>query len=83
MCQDEIIVEINQSNGNSDVELDTNGDSLQDDDEEEEEENSEQKLIMPCNNNEPSALTIISGNKSLHNGVGVNGISSSVNQMGW
>jgi hypothetical protein len=89
VCHDEIIVEINgitHSNENSDIEMDTNGDSLQDDDEDEE-ANSEQKLFKTCNNNnELVAVKIQSDVKSSHNGVGVNGFDElrlKVNQMGW
>lgn len=87
VCQDEIVVEINghhESNENSDIEMDTNGDSLEDDDEE---ANSEEKLLKTCNNNnELVAVKIKSEVKSLHNGVGVNGfdeICLKTNQMGW
>jgi hypothetical protein len=92
VCQDEIIVEINGQHAsaeNSDIEMDTNGDSLQDEDEEEEEEeaNSEQKLLKTCNNNnELVAVKVHSDVKSSHNGVGVNGfdeICLKINQMGW
>lgn len=89
VSHDEIVVEINGqqgSNENSDIEIDTNGDSLQDDDEDDE-ANSEQKLLKTCNNNnELVAVKITSEVKSLHNGVGENGfdeICLKVNQMGW
>lgn len=68
----------------SDIEMDTNGDSLQDDDEDEE-ANSEQKLLESCNNNNELVAVKIHS-QSLHNGVGVNGfdeICFKVKQMGW
>lgn len=83
------MVEINgqHESENSDIEMDTNGDSLQDDDDEEE-ANSEQKLLKTCNNNnELVAVKIQPEIKSFHNGgVGVNGfdeICLKVKQMGW
>jgi hypothetical protein len=89
VSQDEIVVEINGQHEleGSDIEMDTNGDSLQDDDDEEE-ANSEQKLLKTCNNNnELVAVMIRPEIKSLHNGgVGVNGfdeICFKVKQMGW
>lgn len=89
ISNDEIIVEINGqhgSNENSDIEMDTNGDSLQDDDDEDE-ANSEEKLLKTCNNNnELVAVKIKSDVKTLHNGVGVNGfdeICLKINQTGW
>lgn len=86
VSQDEIIVEINGTNENSsDIEMDANGDSLQDDDEDDE-ANSEEKLLKCNNNNELVAVKIHSDVKSLHNGVGVNGfeeICLKINQLGW
>lgn len=89
VSHDEIIVEINGqhgSNENSDIEIDTNGDSLQDDDEDEE-ANSEHKLLQTCNNkNELIAVKIPAEVKTLHNGVGINGFDGfclTINQMGW
>lgn len=68
------------------MEMDINGDSLQDDDEEDE-ANSEEKLLKTCNNNnELVAVKIQSDVKTLHNGVGVNGfdeICLKINQTGW
>lgn len=76
MCQDEIIVEINsrnESNENSDID---NGEIvLQHDDydeEEEQETNSEQKLLK---SNHSEVITVKAQvEKSIHNGIGVNGI---------
>lgn len=91
VCQDEIVVEINgqnHSNDNSDNEIDTNGELLQDDDEDDD-ANSEEKLLKKCNNNNNDLVVakIHSEAKSQHNGgVGVNGydeISLKGNQMGW
>ena len=90
VSHNDIIIEINGqhgSNENSDIEIETNGDSLQDDDDDEE-ANSEQKLLKTCNNNnnELVAVKIPSEVKSSHNGVGVNGfdeICLKINQMGW
>lgn len=88
VSQDEIVIEINgrhESNENSDIEMDTNGDSLDDDDE----ANSEQKLLKACNNNnnELVAVRIPPEVKGLSNGgVGVNGFDElclKINQMGW
>lgn len=87
MCQDDIVVEINgqhESNENSDIEMDTNGDSLQDDDEDEE-ANSEQKLLKTCNNNNELVAVKIQTDVKC-NGVGVNGfdeICLKINRMGW
>lgn len=88
MCQDEIIVEINsrnESNENSDID---NGEIvLQHDDydeDDEEETNSEQKLLK---SNHPEVITVKAQVevKSMHNGVGVNGIDEIClkMEMGW
>lgn len=90
VSQDEIIVEINghhdTNENSSDIEIDVNGDSLQDDDEDDE-ANSEQKLLKTCNNNnELVAVKIHADVKTSPNGVGFNGfdeICLKINQMGW
>lgn len=87
VCHDEIIVEINgHDETNSDVEMDTNNDSLQDD-EDDESANSEQKLLKASNNNNDFvAVKIQPEVKNLQNGVGVNGFEElclKINQMGW
>lgn len=86
VCQDEIIVEINGLHeSNSDIEMDTNNDSLQDD-EDDESANSEQKLLKTTNNNEFVAVKIHPEVKNMQNGVGVNGFDElclKINQMGW
>lgn len=90
VCHDEIIVEINghhASNENSDIEMDVNGDSLQEDDDEDE-ANSEEKLLKTCNNNnnELVVVKLHSEEKRSPNGVGVNGFDElcfKISQMGW
>lgn len=85
MCHDEIIVEINSHHeSNSDIEMDTNNDSLQDD-EDDESANSEQKLLK-TNNNDFVTVKVQPEVKNMQNGVGVNGFEElclKINRMGW